>query len=95
MILSYPVITAGAAAHKDSFITLLDNDPSDEALSYFSLEKQVKENTPPCFIWQTATDDLVPVENSYLFANALREKNIPYAHYVFPRGPHGLSVAND
>ena len=27
-------------------------------------------------------------------AAALREKHIPYAHYVFPKGFHGLSAAN-
>ena len=58
----------------------------------FSLEKNVTEKTPPCFIWQTATDDLVPVENSYLMAEALRKQNVPFAHYVFPSGFHGLSV---
>ncbi len=95
VILSYPVITSGEYTHKDSMRALLGNDPSEEELEYFSLEKQVKENTPPCFIWQTAEDGAVPVENSYLMAMALRKKNIPFAHYVFPSGFHGLSVCND
>ena len=93
-ILSYPVITAGEYTHGYSIQTLLGNDPSPEELEYFSLEKQVKDNTPTCFIWQTEEDELVPVENSYLMAKALREKKIPYAHYVFPRGFHGLTAAN-
>ena len=58
------------------------------------LEKQVTENTPPCFIWQTATDGLVPVENSYLMAQALKEKSVPYAHHIFSQWRHGLSLAN-
>ncbi|WP_196805026.1 endo-1,4-beta-xylanase [Butyrivibrio sp. VCB2006] len=95
VILSYPVITSGKYTHEGSMISLLGHDASKEDLEYFSLEKQVKENTPPCFLWQTQEDDVVPVENSYLFANALREKKIPFAHYVFPRGSHGLTVAND
>ena len=94
VILSYPVITSGKYTHEGSMIALLGHDASDEELEYFSLEKQVKDNTPPCFLWQTQEDDVVPVENSYLFANALREKKIPFAHYVFPRGFHGLTVAN-
>ncbi len=95
VILSYPVITSGEYTHEFSIQALLGKNPSKEDLEYFSLEKNVKENTPPCFIWQTQTDDLVPVENSYMFAKALKEKNIYYAHYVFPTGIHGLSVAND
>ena len=94
VILSYPVITAGEYTHKDSIRALLGPDPSQEELDYYSLEKQVGEDTPPCFLWQTETDSLVPVENTYLFAMALRKKKVPFAHYVFPDGFHGLSVAD-
>ena len=95
VILSYPVITTGEYTHADSIKALLGESPAADELEYFSLEKQVKENTPPCFIWQTQEDALVPVENSYLFAMALRKKNVPFAHYVFPSGFHGLTIAND
>lgn len=94
VILSYPVITTGKYTHQYSIQALLGIDPPAEELEYFSLEKQVKENTPPCFLWQTAGDELVPVENSYMFAMALREKKVPFAHYVFPAGWHGLSTAD-
>ena len=95
VILSYPVITTGEYTHIYSIWALVGQNASEEEKEYFSLEKQVKENTPPCFIWQTLNDNLVPVENSYLFANALREKGIYYAQYVFPSGFHGLSVPNE
>ena len=95
VVLSYPVITMGELSHIYSVWALLGKDASQDELDYFSLEKQVKENTPPCFIWQTANDNLVPVENSYLMANALKEKGVMYAHYVFPDGFHGLSVPNE
>lgn len=95
VILSYPVITAGKYAHRDSFTALLGADVSKEELEYMSLEKQVTENMPPCFLWQTATDELVPVQNSFLFAQALQEKQIPYAFHVFSKGKHGLSLADE
>ena len=60
-----------------------------------SLEKQVTEYMPPCFLWQTATDELVPVQKSFLFAQALQEKKIPYAFHVFSKGKHGLSLADE
>ncbi|MDO4340743.1 MAG: alpha/beta hydrolase [Eubacteriales bacterium] len=94
-ILSYPVITSGEYAHRDSFNALLGENPSEEQLTYVSLEKQVKSNTPPCFLWQTATDETVPVENSYFMAEALHKQGIPYAHHVFSSGKHGLSLANE
>ena len=73
---------------------LLGETVNPEELEYVSLEKQVTEKTPPCFIWQTATDELVPVENSYLMAQALKERGVPYAHHVFSQGKHGLSLAD-
>lgn len=94
-ILAYPVITCGEKTHIYSVQTLLGYEPTEEELDYFSLEKNVTEDTPPCFLWQTATDDLVPVDNSYMMAKALKEKGVMFAHYVFPSGFHGLSYPND
>ena len=100
-ILSYPVITSGEYAHQDSFRFLLGKDiyerEDDEAkalLDRYSLEKHVKPNNPPCFIWQTETDDLVPVQNSYLYADACKKAGVKYEHITFPEGPHGLSIPN-
>lgn len=94
-ILCYPVITTGRYTHQSSVEALIGKNPPAEELRYFSLEKNVTDRTVPCFLWQTATDDLVPVENSYLFANALKEKGVPFAHHVFQEGFHGLSVASE
>jgi len=94
-ILCYPVITSGEFTHIYSIQALVGTEPSKEELEYFSLEKQVTPDTPPCFVWQTVEDDLVPVENSMLYAEALRKNAVPYAYYAFPHGRHGLSVANE
>ena len=93
-ILSYPVITAGEHSHEFSIWQLVGRDASEEEKNYFSLEKQVTKDTVPCFIWQTADDNLVPVENSYLMAEALKKNGVYFAHFVFPEGFHGLSVPN-
>lgn len=104
-VLSYPVITSGEKAHVGSFCALLGSqrDPvtgesrctaSEEELDYMSLENHVTADTPPCFLWQTVTDETVPVENSYLFAEACRKKGVFHAHHVFSHGRHGLSLAD-
>jgi acetyl esterase/lipase len=94
-ILSYPVITSREQAHRGSFIALLGEDASAEDLEYMSLEKQVTENTPPCFLWATATDETVPVENSEMYVRACREKGVPCAFHMFTSGKHGLSLADE
>ena len=98
-IFGYPVITSGKYTHIYSMQALLGQNPSEEELEYFSVEKQVKENTPPCFLWQTVEDNLVPVENVYLFAKALKEKgpvwidcHIAKTEYVYPMIPGGGTI---
>lgn len=93
-ILCYPVITSGEMAHQESIENLL-GEASAEELQYMSLEKQVSADMPPCFLWATATDNVVPVQNSLLFAAACIEKNIPCALHIFSHGMHGLSLADD
>ncbi len=91
MILCYPVITSGKFAHRDSFDNIGANTP--ELLNKTSLELQVDKSTPPAFIWHTFADDAVPVENSMLLANALRDNDIPFELHIYPYGGHGLSLA--
>lgn len=99
MILCYPVITSGEFSHRDSFATLLGADYNNllgtEILEKVSLEKQVTENAPPAFIWHTYTDNVVPVENSLLFASALRKHNVNCEMHIFPDGGHGLGLASE
>ena len=93
-ILCYPVITAGEFTHKYSIQALIGTEQSQEDLDFFSAEKNVTSDTPPCFIWQTEEDGAVPVENSYLMAQALRKAGVKFSHHVFPTGFHGLSLPN-
>lgn len=92
-ILSYPVITSDEeVAHIGSFINLCDGDK--ELMKKMSLETRVTEKTPPCFLWHTFTDGCVPVENSLIFALALKKAGVSCELHIFPEGPHGLSIAN-
>lgn len=94
LILSYPVISSGEYSHKDSFVSLLQ-DQYDELLDMVSLEKQVSKQTPPAFIWHTYEDNVVPVENTLLFTKAMNENKVPFELHIYPRGGHGLSLANE
>lgn len=41
----------------------------------------------------TADDEAVDVENSLVFASALRQHGVPFALHVPPSGSHGLGLA--
>jgi len=91
-ILCYPVITFGKFAHVGSRENLLGKDPSPELVNLLSNELQVTKDTPPCFIWQTFDDKTVPVENSLLFATALRQAGVPFDLHIYQHGRHGLGL---
>lgn len=95
MILCYPVITSGEYAHRGSFDCLLGENPDTALLGKVSLEKQVTKDAPQTFLWHTAQDGSVPVENSLLLAGALHEKGIPVELHIYPYGQHGLSLCDD
>ncbi|MCX5676872.1 MAG: alpha/beta hydrolase [Planctomycetota bacterium] len=93
-ILCYPVITFGDFRHNGSMVNLLGPDPDPKLRQEMSLETRVTPQTPPTFLWHTSDDGGVPVENSLLFATALRKNKVPFALHVFPRGPHGIGLGD-
>ena len=93
LILAYPVITSGEYAHVGSFVNFMGEKASHELEVKLSLEKQVTENVPPVFMWHTFEDGAVPLENSLLFASALRRAGINFEYHVFPHGGHGYALA--
>ncbi len=95
LILCYPVITAGRFIHRGSFDNLLGANAPEAARQKMSLELQVGAYTPPAFLWHTAQDAGVPVENSLLFAQALRKYGTLFELHIYPRGAHGLGLAPD
>lgn len=97
-ILCYPVITADPEyCHKGSFQNLIGHSYplSNEEIAKFSCEQLVTEKTPPAFLWHTAADAVVPVNNSLLYAQALAKHHIPFGLHIYPAGHHGLSTADD
>lgn len=96
-VLCYPVITADPVyGHIPSFLCLTGkNELTPEMAAKFSLEKQVKETTPPAFLWHTSADAAVPVMNSLLYAQALAEHNVPFALRIYPDGAHGMATADE
>ncbi len=91
-VLCYAVITMGEFAHAGSRNQLLGANPSPELLKDMSAELQVTAQTPPCFIWATVEDKTVPVENSLMFASALRKAGVPFSLHIYEKGSHGLGL---
>jgi len=91
-ILCYPVITMGEKTHQGSKNNLLGPSPSPELVTLLSNEQQVTKDTPTTFLFHTAEDGAVPVENSLMFAAALAKNKVPFSLHIYPKGPHGIGL---
>jgi len=92
-ILAYPVISFGEFAHTGSRRNLLGDNPDPKLIEDLSNEKQVTQQTPPTFLFHTADDEAVPVQNSLLYFEALRRAGVPAELHVFEHGHHGVGLA--
>lgn len=92
-VLCYPVVSAGAHGHQDSFRNLL-GEQYDKKAPGLSLENQVKKGAPPFFLWHTADDTTVPMENTRLLETVLRDRGVSVETHIFPHGVHGQSLAD-
>lgn len=93
MILIYPVITMGKFTHKGSKTNLLGDNPTSDLVMQYSNELHVTGETPPTFMVHSVADPAVPVENSLMFAEALRNAGVPFEIHLYERGPHGFGMA--
>lgn len=92
--LCYPVISLSAPyAHKGSGRNLFGSDIDDAKLESLSNERHVTADTPPTFLFHTAEDNGVPVQNSLEFFMALKKAGVPCEMHIYQDGPHGVGMA--
>lgn len=93
-VLCYAVISLVNCTHIGSRMKLLGAYDNHSVLpAELSGELSVRDDMPPVFLWHTAADTCVPVQNSLNMALALQQKKIPYELHIFPDGEHGLGLA--
>jgi acetyl esterase/lipase len=91
-ILCYPVISMITKPHAASRQNLIGPSPGDELIRKTSSELQVRPGLPPCFVWHTGEDKMVPVEHSLLFAAALQQRGVPHELHIYQHGDHGTGL---
>ncbi|MGI6494798.1 MAG: alpha/beta hydrolase [Kiritimatiellia bacterium] len=93
-ILVYPVISLLGFSHGGSRDNLLGPVQTGEMLRFLSNERQVTIDTPPAFVAHSATDQLVPVENSRAYVAALQAAGVAVAYHELAEGAHGLGCGS-
>lgn len=90
-VVVYPVISMqDSITHRDSRNNLLGKMPLKETIDQYSNELQVTANTPPTYITHAADDNVVDVDNSIRYFEALRHKKVPVEMHIYPSGGHGF-----
>jgi len=87
VLLCYPVVNTGHSC----VVNIAGGDAA--VCEKLCIDKRITDDTPPMFIWHTAEDATVSVQQSLSLASALREHKIPFQLHVFPHGSHGLGLA--
>ena len=80
--------------HEGTILNFVGHEPKDGTEKGGSCELLVTEKTPPAFLWHTAEDTCVPVENSLLYAKALSAHKVPFELHIYPYGCHGLATVD-
>ncbi len=95
-ILAYPVIGMGKPfTHRGSQKNLLGDNADSSLIDSLSNETAVNSETPPTFLFHTAEDAAVPVENSVVYFSALVKAKVPAEMHLFEKGRHGVGLATD
>jgi acetyl esterase/lipase len=94
MILMYPVITfKEPSLHTGSRHFLIGDSADSSLVNYYSNELHVTKDTPPTFLVHAGDDKAVPVENSIMFYNKLKENGVSAEMHIFREGGHGFGLA--
>ncbi len=90
--LCYPVAVSWGDTHAASFQNLTGGD--ETLAGRLSLDKLVRPDMPPTYLWTTRDDASVPCRNTLLLAQALDRAGVDFALRLYRHGKHGLSTAD-
>jgi acetyl esterase/lipase len=94
LVLGYPWIGAISSDTSHlSYCKLYNVMDRCEALrAAYSPDLFVTKDTPPTFLFHTANDGVVPVEQGLRFYEALLKAGVPAEAHIFVNGPHGTGL---
>ncbi|MDD5727363.1 MAG: polysaccharide deacetylase family protein [Victivallales bacterium] len=91
LLLGYGVLSFARWSHQGT-INNLSGEQLEALCRKCSLEKQIQADTPPAYVWHTASDQAVSRLNSIAFATAMWRGRRQCELHVFPDGPHGMQL---
>ena len=94
LVLGYPWIGAISSdvSHLSYCKTFNVMDQCETLRTKYSPDLFVTKDTPPTFLFHTANDQTVPVEQGLRFYEALIKAGVPAEAHIFANGPHGVGL---
>lgn len=94
LILGYPLLDTGIYGNYAATENLLGVEKQNPILlKETSLIDQVHGKMSPTFLWHTVTDESIPAMGTLRFAQKLLSCGVPCELHLYPKGKHGLSLA--
>ena len=90
--LCYPVAVSWGRTHEGSFDNLCGSDT--RLRERLSLDRLVRPDMPPAFLWHTREDASVPCRNSLILAQAMEEAGVEFVLHLYRKGKHGLATTD-
>ena len=93
-ILCYPVVSMITPTHQGSRTQLLGRHSWPWQRAATSLERLVRPDSPPMFVWSTTDDASVPIDqHTYRLGAALARHGVAHDFHIFDHGgAHGMGL---
>ncbi len=91
-VLGYPAVELDNDGMMAPAIFGADGTHSPASLRRWSARWHVGSQTPPCFLFHSVTDPMVPVQQSLGLAQALEDAGIAYELHLFGCGGHAYGL---
>ena len=90
--LCYPVTVAYEPTHIESFHNLCGED--ETLIQRLSMDRLVRPDMPPTFLWHCRDDGCVPVRGSLILARRLDEVGADFVSHIYRRTGHGIATCD-
>jgi len=94
-ILAYSVSIMNAPNREWLEQTLYHRPMTDDEVAYQTLLEHVDTTTPPAFLVHAFDDDVVPYNESTLYAEALQQNGVAAEIHLYAHGGHGFGPGRD
>ena len=93
-VLGYPVISCYPEIGESGTRTNVTKSDPDKLVDFFSIDRHITEKFPKTFVFTFEEDPVVPVKNTYLLIEALKNSGVKHEMHIYHAPIHGSSLGD-